>query len=162
MGGFIFHSTHQILKYLHKMIDAQVTIEGEENIDFHSPLLFCANHFTRLETFIMPNVFYQKLDMEVRSLADRSLFTGALGDFLSEMGTVSTNDPYRNEIVVRDLMTAKHNWIIYPEGSMIKNKKLNAVCLNILKDSSSFGSDTNRVEFITDNTTTTIAATNTQ
>ena len=29
------------------------------------------------------------------------------------------------------------------------NKKLDAVCLNILKDSSSFGKDTNKVEFIT-------------
>jgi len=32
---------------------------------------------------------------------------------------------------------------------MLQNKKLDAVCLNILKDSSSFGSDTNAVEFIT-------------
>ena len=32
--------------------------------------------------------------------------------------------------------------------NMLENKNLNAVCLNILKDSSSFGSDTNAVEFI--------------
>ncbi len=32
---------------------------------------------------------------------------------------------------------------------MLQNKKLDAVCLNVLKDSSSFGSDTNAVEFIT-------------
>ena len=124
MGGLIFHSTHQVLKYLRKMIESQVTLEGAENIDPLSPMFFCANHFTRFETFIMPSVFYQKLDMEARSLADRSLFSGTLGDFLSEMGTVSTKDPKRNEIIIRDLMTAKHNWIIYPEGSMIKNKKV--------------------------------------
>ena len=124
MGSFIFHSTHQALKYLRKMIESKVTLDGEENIDLQSPMLFCANHFTRFETFIMPSVFYQKLDMEVRSLADRSLFFGKLGDFLSEMGTISTKDPKRNEIVIRDLMTAKHNWIIYPEGSMMKNKKV--------------------------------------
>ena len=35
--------------------------------------------------------------------------------------------------------------------SMLKRKKLDAVCLNILKDSSSFGSDTNAIEFITKN-----------
>ncbi|MBT5935973.1 bifunctional phosphopantothenoylcysteine decarboxylase/phosphopantothenate--cysteine ligase CoaBC [Sulfurimonas sp.] len=34
--------------------------------------------------------------------------------------------------------------------AMLKNKNLDAVCLNLLKDSSSFGSDTNAVEFITD------------
>ncbi len=33
--------------------------------------------------------------------------------------------------------------------NMLERKKLDAVCLNILKDSSSFGSNTNKVEFIT-------------
>lgn len=33
--------------------------------------------------------------------------------------------------------------------NMLKNKKLDAVCLNILKDSASFGTDTNEIEFIT-------------
>jgi len=34
-------------------------------------------------------------------------------------------------------------------GEMLKKKNLDAVCLNILKDSSSFGKDTNAIEFIT-------------
>ena len=34
--------------------------------------------------------------------------------------------------------------------AMLKNKNLDAVCLNHLKDSSSFGSDTNAIEFIAD------------
>jgi len=37
-------------------------------------------------------------------------------------------------------------------SSMIDNKGIDAVCLNILKDSSSFGSDTNQIDFITPNT----------
>jgi phosphopantothenoylcysteine decarboxylase/phosphopantothenate--cysteine ligase len=32
--------------------------------------------------------------------------------------------------------------------NMLDHKELDAVCLNILKDSSSFGSDTNKIEFI--------------
>lgn len=39
---------------------------------------------------------------------------------------------------------------------MLKNKTLDGVCLNILKDASSFGSDTNEVEFITHSGTTNI------
>lgn len=35
--------------------------------------------------------------------------------------------------------------------NMLEKKSLNAVCLNLLKDSSSFGSDTNMVEFISSN-----------
>jgi len=38
--------------------------------------------------------------------------------------------------------------------NMLHNKKLDAVCLNILKDSDSFGSDTNEIKFITKDSTT--------
>jgi len=34
-------------------------------------------------------------------------------------------------------------------SSMLKNKNLDAVCLNVLQNSSSFGTDTNKIEFIT-------------
>ncbi len=37
-------------------------------------------------------------------------------------------------------------------SKMIDTKNIDAVCLNILKDSSSFGSDTNKIEFITPDT----------
>ncbi len=36
-------------------------------------------------------------------------------------------------------------------SKMIDNKNIDAVCLNVLKDSSSFGTDTNKVEFISPN-----------
>ena len=36
-------------------------------------------------------------------------------------------------------------------SKMLTNKKIDAVCLNILKDASSFGSDTNKIEFISKN-----------
>ena len=39
---------------------------------------------------------------------------------------------------------------------MFNNKNLNAVCLNVLKNASSFGSNTNSVEFITKNKTKSI------
>ncbi|MEA2050596.1 MAG: bifunctional phosphopantothenoylcysteine decarboxylase/phosphopantothenate--cysteine ligase CoaBC [Campylobacterota bacterium] len=36
-------------------------------------------------------------------------------------------------------------------NNMLKNKKLDAVCLNIIDDSNSFGSDTNKIELISNN-----------
>jgi phosphopantothenoylcysteine decarboxylase/phosphopantothenate--cysteine ligase len=48
-----------------------------------------------------------------------------------------------------ELQTAKINAL-----NMLKNKKLDAVCLNVLKDASSFGSDTNAIEFITEEAST--------
>jgi len=44
--------------------------------------------------------------------------------------------------------------------NMLQNKKLDAVCLNILKDSDSFGSDTNEIEFITNDGITYIPSDN--
>ncbi len=41
---------------------------------------------------------------------------------------------------------------------MLKNKNLDAVCLNILKDSSSFGTNTNEIEFITKSNSTLISS----
>lgn len=43
--------------------------------------------------------------------------------------------------------------------SMINRKNLDAVCLNVLKDSSSFGSDNNKIEFITNEKKETIPET---
>lgn len=43
-----------------------------------------------------------------------------------------------------DVENATHN-----ASKMIDKKNIDAVCLNVLKDSTSFGSDTNKVEFIT-------------
>lgn len=39
---------------------------------------------------------------------------------------------------------------------MLESKQLDAVCLNVLKDSSSFGTDTNAIEFITQERTTSL------
>jgi phosphopantothenoylcysteine decarboxylase/phosphopantothenate--cysteine ligase len=41
--------------------------------------------------------------------------------------------------------------------AMLENKNLDAVCLNVLKDASSFGTDTNAIDFIRKNKTHTIA-----
>lgn len=54
-----------------------------------------------------------------------------------------------------DASTAKNNAL-----KMLQNKKIDAVCLNILKDSSSFGSDTNSIEFITKETQTLLPSAN--
>lgn len=42
-------------------------------------------------------------------------------------------------------------------SSMLENKGIDAVCLNILKDSSSFGTDTNAIEFLTNDSQESIA-----
>ena len=44
-------------------------------------------------------------------------------------------------------------------SKMLESKSINAVCLNILKDSSSFGEDTNKIDFITPKNTVSLSDT---
>ncbi len=88
------------------------------------PVLYVANHFTRMETFIMPYVIKRYLKKYPISLADYSFFTGRMGEFMRRVGAISTEDPNRDTILVRALLTDEHPVIIFPEGQMIKDKKI--------------------------------------
>ena len=44
--------------------------------------------------------------------------------YLKHSGALSTADADRNDIIIGDLMCGRNNWIIYPEGFMLKNKKV--------------------------------------
>ena len=121
-----FGSAHQLITYVRHLLNSNVTLSMHPDVEIAKPSLLCANHFTRVETFIMPSLLYGKLDHKVRSLGDKGLFESKLGDFLESLGTLATNDPNRDTIMISDLMTGKSDWIIYPEGSMMKNKKVTA------------------------------------
>ncbi len=112
---------------LESVLETNIYVHGEEHLLHDTPTLFVANHFTRFETFVMPSVISSHSQMVVRSLADHSIFVGYLGKYLERVGTLSTQHEHRNEIILGDLMTGRENWIIYPEGAMVKNKK---ICLD--------------------------------
>jgi len=119
-----FGSTHQLIKYVRHLLDASLTISVHPDLDLTRPTLFCANHFTRVETFLIPSVFYQKLNIKVRCLADSGLFQPKLKEYLESLGTISTKDSNRDTIILSDLIKGQNSWLIYPEGCMLKNKKV--------------------------------------
>jgi esterase/lipase/1-acyl-sn-glycerol-3-phosphate acyltransferase len=119
-----FGSTHQLIKYVRHILDSSLTISVHPDLDLTRPTLFCANHFTRVETFLIPSFLYQKLNIKVRSLADAGLFQPKIKEYLESLGTISTKDSNRDTIILSDLLQGKNSWLIYPEGSMLKNKKV--------------------------------------
>ena len=123
-GNMLYNSSTYLIKMVESILETNIHIHGQKNLLLDSPTLFVANHFTRFETFVMPYIIYSHSDMEVRSLADHSIFVGYFGKFLNKIGTLSTGHEHRNEIILGDLMTCKKNWMIYPEGAMVKNKKI--------------------------------------
>src|SRR5450759_3563485 len=98
-----------------------VNIYGRENIPDGS-LIFVVNHFTRIETILLPYHIYHLTHRPVWSLADHDRCSGAFGQLLEVVGGVSTRSPDRDRVIVKSLLTGEANWIIFPEGCMVKDK----------------------------------------
>lgn len=124
MNQFAYKMAGFAIKTLSNLSKARIFIHNKENIPDGSNI-FVINHFTRMETLLLPYHIYNLTNkIPVWSLADFSLFKGAFGDFLEKMGSVSTKDPDRDLLVVKSLLTGEASWIIYPEGQMVKSKKI--------------------------------------
>ncbi|HEB70032.1 MAG TPA: alpha/beta fold hydrolase [Desulfobulbus sp.] len=111
-----------LLLIIKKLSGANITISGDPLPD--GPVLFLANHFTRFETFVVPYVLFNRYRRIARSLADDTFFVGWLGEYLRLVGSISTKNTAKNCIIVGDFLTGRADWIIYPEGHMVKNKRI--------------------------------------
>lgn len=107
-----------LFEYLSRI---RVNIHGHENIT-SAPTIFVVNHFTRIETLLLPYHIYTLTRCPVWSLADASMFQGTFGNLLDALGAVSTKAPDRDRLMVKSLLTGEANWIIFPEGCMVKDK----------------------------------------
>jgi esterase/lipase/1-acyl-sn-glycerol-3-phosphate acyltransferase len=124
MNRFAFELSSYTLKTFSGFSKANIRIKGRENIP-DGAIIFCANHFTRIETIFLPYHIHSITRKQVWSLAAKELFeVPILEGFLKQLGGVSTNDPNRDELILKTLLSGNVQWIIFPEGMMVKNKKL--------------------------------------
>ncbi len=123
ISRLVFSLSKLGIKALERLFKASVRVHGAENIPDGVSIL-AVNHFTRLETLILPYQIYRLTGRPVMSLAHHGLFTGPLGSYLDGVGAVSTKDPNRDKIIIRSLLMGEHPWLIFPEGSMVKDKKI--------------------------------------
>lgn len=124
MSSFAFTSTKWAVGLASKLIKADVRMHNVEVIKDDMAVIFAVNHFTRAETLLLPYEIHKHTKLQVWSLAADELFVGRLGNHLRKMGTVSTKDPDRDKVIVYTLLKGEHPWIIFPEGQMIKDKKV--------------------------------------
>jgi esterase/lipase/1-acyl-sn-glycerol-3-phosphate acyltransferase len=106
---------------LENLSRVRINVHGRENLSA-APTIFVVNHFTRIETLLLPFHIYSLTQRPVWSLADAALFRGTFGNLLDALGAVSTKAPDRDRLMVKSLLTGEANWIIFPEGCMVKDK----------------------------------------
>ncbi len=123
MSSKTFRYAAIALRILEKLLGSNFTVSGLEKLP-QKPVMFVANHFTRAETFFVPYLIYKYTGRQIRCLADSGLYHGALGRFLESVGTISTKHKNRDNVIIKDLVTGDYDWMIYPEGSMLKSKEI--------------------------------------
>ena len=123
MNKFAYLTTVLAIKKLSQLSNLNINIHGEENIPDGS-IIFVANHFTRIETLFLPRRLHQLTGIPIWSLADYSLFKGPLAAIFDKLGVISTRDPNRDHLMVKTLLTGEAAWVVYPEGRMVKSKKI--------------------------------------
>lgn len=124
--GFVRYARQAVgvvLSGIEAVMAGKISVQGTHNIP-PGPVLFVANHFTRSETFILPYLIDRYARRNALSLAHWGLFQGLFGDFLRAIGALPTRHPGIKDRIVADLLAGKDDWLIYPEGAMIKNKKV--------------------------------------
>lgn len=148
-NDLLIDSSGFTLNVLEKILDANIEIKGIENIPEDHPRLFVANHFTRTEAMLVPFALYNITNKKVGVIADDKLFSTPIGNLLTKLGALKTSEPYRNNIILGDLLTGAKDWMIFPEGRMVKAKdiskedkhycvNINDVCLRIHTGSAYF------------------------
>ncbi|MBI4558050.1 MAG: alpha/beta fold hydrolase [Candidatus Hydrogenedentes bacterium] len=124
MLSFALQTTKWLLDIATKLVKADVRVHNVEAIQPDMAIIFVVNHFTRLETMLLPYEIHKHTGLEVWSLAAAELFVGRIGSYLRSTNNVSIKDPDRDKNVVRSLLAGDHPWLIFPEGAMVKDKKV--------------------------------------
>ena len=119
-----FGYTALALSFLEKLLGTRFKLHNLDKVPKDQPVMFVANHFTRSETFFLPYLLYKYTNRKVKCLTDSKIFVGNFGKLLNSIGAVSVKDPNRDTIIVDDLVNNYSDWMIYPEGSMIKSKEI--------------------------------------
>lgn len=120
---FVRRGTGMVLAMLDAAARSRVRVHGASHLPA-GPVLFVSNHFTRSETFLLPWLLDRIAGRNVSSLAWHGLFRGVFGSYLEAVGARSTHEAGIKERIVRELAEGVCDWLIYPEGEMVKNKRV--------------------------------------
>ncbi len=123
ISNFLSRSALRALAAIERTTNVDIRVHGEENVP-DEPVLYTVNHFTRMETLFLPYIIHRETGKLSYSLAFHDFFKGGLGRLMSNLGAISTRNPERDKILGAALLRGDSSVIIFPEGQMIKDKKI--------------------------------------
>ncbi|NMD05503.1 MAG: hypothetical protein GYA72_06655, partial [Deltaproteobacteria bacterium] len=91
------------LDVLTRVSGMDIRVHGKENVP-DQPVLYVVNHFTRLETVLMPYIIKKTIQKYPLSLADKSFFNSRMGHVMAKLGAISTADLNRDALLIRALL----------------------------------------------------------
>jgi esterase/lipase/1-acyl-sn-glycerol-3-phosphate acyltransferase len=109
-----------LIEMLLRVSRVRIIINGIEKVP-HESVVFVSNHFTRVETILLPYIIYTRLGVMPRSLTATSVFNALPRDFMESVGSVPVDLEDRDDLAVRSILSGE-SWIIFPEGRMVKDK----------------------------------------
>ncbi|PON13620.1 hypothetical protein C2W62_33400 [Candidatus Entotheonella serta] len=113
-----------LLRRLESNLDVRIRLHGLTDQPDMGGGIIVANHFTRLETFVVPFVVHRATNIILRILASHVLFGNkTFGDYLMSIGALPTNHPNKYELIARDILNGGW-WLIFPEGGLIKDRRV--------------------------------------
>jgi len=81
MNRYAYRTAGYAIKALSNLSRANIRIHGEGDIP-KGAVIYAVNHFTRMETFFIPYYIHRLTRRIIWALADDSLFSGGLKNFL--------------------------------------------------------------------------------
>lgn len=120
----VYENSRRAFQAAEDYLGIKLFIHAEEGV-LESGQIFLFNHFARFETVIPAYVFYKRLNVFTRTIADHNLFkvNDKLDNFLFGAGAVPNNLPGLLPFLAAELLKG-HKVVIFPEGAMIKNRQV--------------------------------------
>ncbi|MBL1142101.1 MAG: alpha/beta fold hydrolase [Proteobacteria bacterium] len=119
-----YERTVRLFSRVRKVLGINIKLHGDPALLAQGEI-FLFNHFARIETFLPHYLIYQETGAFCRCIATKTIFKGneAFRKYLGRVGVIPNDHEELLPTLVAEIIRGR-KVIIYPEGGMIKNRRV--------------------------------------